>query len=131
VAGTSQTIAIRSLGPGDDALVERLADQEPARAELLADPRTRFVVALDGDEPVGFAFGYALPRRHGVPATFFVYEVGVDEPYRRRGVARRLMRELLTGHEDAFVLTEPGNDAANALYRSLGGTRSEAVMWEW
>ena len=57
---------------------------------------------------VGFAFGYALPRRHGRPTTFLVYEIGVDEPYRRRGIAARLMRELLAGEEDAFVLTEPG-----------------------
>ncbi len=131
VADSSQTIVIRSLGPGDEALVERLAEQDPPRTALLSDPRTRFVVALAGDEPVGFAFGYALPRRHGARSTFLVYEIGVDEPYRRRGIASRLMRELLAGRHDAFVLTEPDNDAANALYRSLGGTRSDVVMWEW
>ena len=126
-----QTIAIRLLGPGDEAVLERLAEQEPARPDLLADERVRFAVAFDGDDPVGFAFGYALPRRHGLPTTFFVYEVGVDEAYRRRGIATLLMRELLAGQDDSFVLTEPENDAANALYRSLGGTPSQTVMWEW
>jgi ribosomal protein S18 acetylase RimI-like enzyme len=124
-------VTIRRLGPGDEDVVRRLAEQEPARPELLADPRTVFVAALDGGHPVGFAFGYELPRRHGQPTELLVYELGVDEPYRRRGVATRLMRELLDGRDGGFVLTEPDNDAANATYRSLGGRRSEVVMWEW
>ncbi|HZU20002.1 MAG TPA: GNAT family N-acetyltransferase [Gaiellaceae bacterium] len=125
-----QTIEIRRLGLGDEEVVRALAEAEPQTA-LLTDERTVFVAAFDGGAPVGFAFGYALPRRHGLPETFFVYEVSVDEPYRRRGVGRRLMEELLADREDAFVLTEPDNDAANALYAALGGRRSDAVMWEW
>jgi ribosomal protein S18 acetylase RimI-like enzyme len=131
VGEARQTVTIRRLGAGDAAVVERLAEQQPARAELLADDRVRFVAAFDGDDPVGFAFGYELPRRHGRPAMFFVYELGVAEPYRRRGIGRRLMEELLDGHDDAFVLTEPANDAANALYASLGGTRVDSVMWDF
>jgi hypothetical protein len=41
------------------------------------------------------------------------------------------MRRLLAEAPEAYVLTEPDNDAANALYASLGGTRSEAVLWDW
>ncbi len=32
---------------------------------------------------------------------------------------------------DGFVLTDPDNDAANALYRSLGGERVDSVMWDF
>jgi hypothetical protein len=28
-------------------------------------------------------------------------------------------------------LTEPDNDAANRLYESLGGVRSDVVMWDF
>jgi ribosomal protein S18 acetylase RimI-like enzyme len=121
---------IRRLGPGDEDVVRRLATCEPQTA-LLADERTIFVAAFAGDEPVGFAFGYTLPRRHGNREMFFVYELDVDERYRRRGIATRLLRELLAGHEEAFVLTDEDNDAANALYASLGGTRVETVMWDF
>ena len=131
VGEARQTVTIRRLTAGDAAVVEQLAEQQPARTALLADDRVRFVVAFDGDDPVGFALGYELPRRHGRPTSFFVYELGVDEPYRRRGIGRRLMAELLEGHEKAFVLTEPSNDAANALYASLGGTRVDSVMWDF
>jgi ribosomal protein S18 acetylase RimI-like enzyme len=130
VSVTDDGQTIRRLGPGDEAVLRRFADDEPQTA-LLADPRTVFVAAFDGDEPIGFAFGYELPRRHGRPTMFFVYELDVDERYRRRGIATRLMRALLAGRDEAFVLTEPDNAPANATYRSLGGTASDAVMWEW
>jgi ribosomal protein S18 acetylase RimI-like enzyme len=128
----SRQTTIRRLGPGDEAVVERLATRAPQTA-LLADDATIFVVAFVDGDPAGFAFGHVLPRRHGDPSILFVYEVDVDERFRRRGIATRLMHELLrlAGTREAFVLTEPENDAANALYASLGGTRVDSVMWDF
>lgn len=124
-------VTIRRLRPGDEAVVERLAEREP-RTALLADEATIFLVAFDGGDPVGFAFGHVLPRRHGAPTILFVYEVDVAESHRRRGIGKALMRELIRlGGTDAFVLAEPGNEAANALYASLGGTRVDSVMWDF
>ena len=127
---SSSDQTIRRLGPGDEDVIRALAEDDPQTA-LLADERTTFVAAFDGDTPIGFAFGYVLPRRHGKPTIFFVYEIDVDERYRRQGIGRRLMEELLFGHEEAFVLTDAGNDAAMALYASLGGTRVDSVMWDF
>jgi len=122
---------IRRLQPGDESVVEALAEHRPQTA-LLADEHTIFVAAFDGDEPVGFAFGYLLPRRHGDAEILFVYELGVNESHQRQGIATRLMRELLRlGGASAFVLTEPDNAAANRIYRSLGGERVESVMWDF
>jgi ribosomal protein S18 acetylase RimI-like enzyme len=125
---------VRRLGVGDEPILRLLADQEPQTA-LLADPRTVFVAAFDAERPVGFAFGYVLERRHGAPTIFFVYEVDVEPAYQRQGVATRLFDELHRaaheqGAEESFVLTEPDNVAANALYESLGGERIDAVMWD-
>jgi aminoglycoside 3-N-acetyltransferase I len=111
-------------------VIEALAEDE-AQTALLADDRTVFVAAFDGETPVGFAFGYVLPRRHGRPSIFFVYELEVEERYRRQGIGRRLMEELLFGQQDAFVLTDADNEAAMALYTSLGGTRVDSVMWDF
>jgi ribosomal protein S18 acetylase RimI-like enzyme len=126
---------IRRLHAGDDDVIRAIAEAEPHTA-LLADPKVIFLVAFDGDAPVGFVFGYELARRHGDPEMLFVYELGVDETHRRRGIATRLMNELLgiaeeDGVTDAFVLTEPGNEAANALYAKLGGRLSSVHMYEW
>ncbi len=125
---------IRRLGVGDEQILRLLADREPQTA-LLADERTVFVAALDGERPIGFAFGYVLERRHGAPKIFFVYEVDVDPAWQRQGIATRMFDELHRvareqGAEESFVLTEPDNAAANALYQSLGGERVDAVMWD-
>jgi ribosomal protein S18 acetylase RimI-like enzyme len=125
----------RLLVPGDEAVVEQLATREP-RTELLQDPRTLFLVAFEAGSPVGFVLAYALPRRHGFNVTLIVYEVEVDDAHRRRGIATRLLRELeqiarRRGIEEAFVLTEPDNLAANRLYESAGGTRSDVVEWDF
>jgi ribosomal protein S18 acetylase RimI-like enzyme len=134
VTGPQQT-TVRRLGPGDEDVVRTLAEQEP-QIGLLADEATIFLAAFDGNEPIGFVFGYELPRRHGVPSMLFIYELEVNEAYRRQGIATRLMTELeqiarARGIGEGFVLTEPDNDAANILYESLGGERSDAVMWDY
>lgn len=126
---------LRLLGPGDEAVVERLATREP-RTALLEDPGTLFLVAFDGDEPLGFVLAYALPRRHGLETTLYVYEIEVSELHRDRGIGGQLLRELRAiararGIAEAFVLTEADNHAAMRLYASAGGTRSDVVEWDF
>jgi aminoglycoside 3-N-acetyltransferase I len=115
--------------------VQKLAEAEP-RTALLADDGTIFLAAFAGTEPVGFVIGYELSRRHGAPSLLFVYELEVDEAHRRQGIAGRLMSELADlarsrGIREGFVLAEPENDAANALYRLLGGRPAGAVLWDF
>jgi ribosomal protein S18 acetylase RimI-like enzyme len=57
----------------------------------------------------------------------------VDEDYRRRGIARRLLERLRVeaGPMPAFVLAEPGNAAANALYAALGGEPESQTIWRF
>jgi aminoglycoside 6'-N-acetyltransferase I len=116
-------------------VIRRLAENAPQTA-LLADDGTIFLAAFDGDDPIGFVFGYDLPRRRGAPSILFVYEIDVEPAYQRRGIAKRLLTELLRightrGAAEAFVLTDHDNVAANALYASLGGVRSDVVMWDF
>jgi aminoglycoside 3-N-acetyltransferase I len=97
--------------------------------------RSFHVVAYDDGEQVGFVYVHDLPRRDG-RRQFLLYDVEVVESYRRRGIASRLMQRVAEaarerGVDEAFVLTEPDNDAANALYESLRGVRSEVVMWDF
>jgi aminoglycoside 3-N-acetyltransferase I len=134
VAPPEQT-TVRRLGPGDEDVVRNLAEREP-QVGLLGDEATIFLAAFDGTEPIGFVFGYELPRRHGAPSILFIYELEVNDEYRRQGIATRLMTGLeqiarSRGIAEGFVLTEPDNAAANTLYESLGGERSDAVMWDY
>lgn len=134
VAGGGE-MTVRRLGPGDEDVVRSLATSEP-QTELLADDQTIFLAAFQGDAPIGFVFGYELPRRHGNPSILFVYEVEVRASCRGQGVATKLFLELeriarSRGIREAFVLTEPDNDPANRLYESLGGARVDSVMWDF
>jgi ribosomal protein S18 acetylase RimI-like enzyme len=132
-------IDVRRLVPGDEAVVLALAEKEPPDAtRLLADERTFYVAALDGERPVGFVFAHELLRRHGDQSMLLVYDVGVDEAYRRRHIATRLLRELHEmargrGIRTGFLLTNASNEAAMALYESLGGDRpnDDDVMWDF
>jgi ribosomal protein S18 acetylase RimI-like enzyme len=121
-------VTVRRLGPGDEAVVRRLAEDVEPQSDLLAEERTIFLVAFDGHDPIGFLLAYELSRRRGERSQLFVYEVGVGEGRRRQGVATALFRELARiararGIRRGFVLTNEANEAAMELYRSLGGER--------
>ena len=132
-------ISVRLLEPADEGVVRELATYDgPGDPEaLLADPRTLMLVAFDGERPVGLVLAHELPRRHGDRAKLFVYEVEVAESHQRRGVASALLARLADlardrGITTGFVLTDPGNGPANALYRSAGGaTERVTVQWEF
>src|SRR3954471_7084373 len=50
---------MRRLGPGDEGVVARLAERPP-RTALLEDDSVIFLVALEGEEPIGFVLAYEL-----------------------------------------------------------------------
>ena len=127
---------VRRLGRGDEAVVRALAECEPQTA-LLADEWAIFLVAFDGEAPVGFVLAYELPRRHGDASILLVYEIEVREDRRRSGVGTALMEELATlargrGIREGFVLTEESNEVAMAFYASLDSERphDDDVMWD-
>jgi ribosomal protein S18 acetylase RimI-like enzyme len=129
-------VNIRRLGPSDEGVVRELADREP-QAELLSDERTFFLAAFDDSTPIGFVLAYELPRRHGDPAHLFVYEIGVREDLRRKGVGTALMQRLADlarerGLRDAFLLTNESNTGAMTFYEAIGGVRPNAddVLWD-
>ena len=114
---------------------------EPAYMRtFLANDQHYFIVAYVEDEPVGFVFGYRLSRFDGRPPVMFLYEVGVAEHHRRRGIGRALVEELkrlakADGCGKMFVPTNRSNEAAMALYRSTGGKEgaadATAFSWNW
>jgi aminoglycoside 6'-N-acetyltransferase I len=130
----------RLLHPGDEPLLTTAADgvfdhevRPDLAAEFLADPRHHIAVAIEEGKIVGMASAvhYIHPDKS---AELWINEVAVAGPYRRRGIAQALLNILFDharalGCREAWVLTEPDNAPANALYRKVGGVPEEAVMY--
>ena len=67
----------------------------------------------------------------------FLYELGVEEQFRRRGIGKRLVRALadlavVRGCYGMWVAVDPDNDAALATYRAAGAEEpTTAVIFNW
>ena len=87
------------------------------------------VIAEMNDEPVGFVAAYRPPVK---PDVVFVWQVGVSPKARRRGLALRMLDELVRrpGCEGVRYLeatVTPDNAASRRLFRSFGERRSAPV----
>ena len=130
------SIAYRLLGPGDEGVLDRVAEEvfdEPIRPDrlraYLSEPAHLLLLALDGELVVGQCA--AVLHLHADRATeLYVEELGVSPAWQRRGIGRELMRRMFDegrarGCEEGWVGTEPDNVAANALYAGLEGSPVE------
>jgi ribosomal protein S18 acetylase RimI-like enzyme len=97
------------------------------------NPGYACVIAYDGDEPAGFAYGApATPQRewwreHLDPApeksrTFSFSEMAVRTKYRKTGAAELLARTLMEGRDEdlAVLLVDTEHPRVQALYESWG-----------
>jgi ribosomal protein S18 acetylase RimI-like enzyme len=133
---------IRRLRSGDERELEKVAPcfdhlvQPEAVTRFLASENHYILVAYEEDGVAGFVSGVAMT--HPDKGTeMFLYELAVDEKFRRRGVGTKLVSALadmarLRGCYGMWVLTEEDNAAALATYSAAGGRReSTPVMLSW
>ena len=133
------------MRPGDEQRVLAAADlfdrppDEQATRAYLADDRNYLLLSFADDGiATGFVRGTALGRLEGPERQMFLYEIGVDPAYQRRGIATALIRALEQicrdeGFGEMFVFTNRSNTAAMRLYASTGGqTESDdEQMFVW
>ncbi len=135
---------IRLLGPGDDRLLALLAREDAAfdvpgrgsaklpledvdAALYLADPSVLHWVALEEDGTVlGHLLCHVQRRRSGAARELLLYEIGVRDTHRLRGIGTALVDAMARwmGYSfvrDVWVLAD--NDEAVAFYEACGFTR--------
>jgi ribosomal protein S18 acetylase RimI-like enzyme len=103
---------------------------------FLADERHHLLIAYVDDIPAGMVTGVEMT--HPDKGTeMFLYELGVDEPFRGRGIGPALVSALADlarecGCYGMWTITDEHNPAALSTYSRAGGKAEEKqVVFTW
>ncbi len=133
-------VTIKGLSAGDEAILEFLAVHDadfdledrgapkqplkPKNAKrFLEHPDVLLWVALDENAIVGFLQCNVIFLRSSVGLELLLYEIGVHQDWRRRGIGRALLNHMETWMQEnkvdvVWVLAD--NQEAVEFYRSSG-----------
>ncbi len=138
--GADEAAAMRAL----NALFSRAFEDpasypanEPGESYLLQALRNEAVIVLVAAEEerlVGGLVAYVLPKLEQERSEIYIYDLAVDEPFRRRGVATALIDHLKgiaaeIGAWVIYVQADYGDGPAVALYTRLG-TREDVMHFD-
>jgi len=150
VNGQAEAV-IRHLGAGDAPLMNGVLDvlgkafgeeatygtRRPGAEYLDALLRREEFIALAAtadDTVIGGLAAYELKKFEQERSEIYIYDLAVAEPFRRRGIATRLIEALrhIARKRRAcviYVQADYGDDAAIALYSKLG-TREDVLHFD-
>jgi len=133
-------VSIKRLGPGDEAILELLAREdadfdldgvsdalEPLKPNVaqryLASPSVLHWVALEDSVVTGFLYCAHLLLRTDPGQELLLYEIGVRQAHRRKGVGRALLDHMarwMQSNGMSVVWVCAGNRVAVDFYRGCG-----------
>lgn len=101
--------------PPDDAYLARLLGRE----DFIQ------LAVFAGERAVGALSAYVLPKFEQARSEIYIYDLAVDEAYRRRGIAEAMIGALKPiahkiGAWVIYVQADHGDEPAIALYSKLG-----------
>lgn len=105
-------------------------------AESIRPPWASLAAELDG-RVVGFLLGWASGWEFGIPGSVgWIDVIGVDPPYRGRGVGRVLVEAFATSAKELrdigtiFTLIDPGDTQVREFFGHLGFTPGKMLHLE-
>ncbi|GGU59691.1 GNAT family N-acetyltransferase [Lentzea flava] len=128
----------RAATPDDVFAAAHLFDAPPqpdATSRFLAQDHSHLLIAYVGDQPAGFVSG--VETTHPDKGTeMFLYELGVDDAFLRRGIGTALVEALKTlaaerGCYAMWTGTAAGDAAAQATYKKTGGSIDDGAFVSW
>ena len=139
---------VRVIGPGeltalramldlfgrafDDTATYTARQPDDAYLQRLLSSDTCIVIgAFDGSRVVGGLVAYVLPKFEQPRSEVYIYDLAVEQAYRRQGIATALIEAVRAVAADrgawvVFVQADYGDEPAIQLYTKLG--RREDVM---
>ena len=139
---------VRVIGPGeltalramldlfgrafDDTATYTARQPDDAYLQRLLSSDTCIVIgAFDGSRVVGGLVAYVLPKFEQPRSEVYIYDLAVEQAYRRQGIATALIEAVRAVAADCgawvvFVQADYGDEPAIQLYTKLG--RREDVM---
>jgi GNAT superfamily N-acetyltransferase len=128
------------LVPGQEALLQKVLTtfrglDERLDPGFLDDPANLALVALDGDEVIGWCWAHEARRPNGL-ATFVLYETEVREERRREGIGRLLLDAAAAHARDRglmrmWLFQHAGSEPARRLYPGAGGEPGPRAGYWW
>ena len=108
---------------------------ETRLAAVLENPDFVLLLAKRESRTAGYLQGHVLDRLDG-GRMMLIYDLTVHEAERRRGTATALLEQCFElaakqGASRSWLVTEPGNEPARALYLTLGGVEGPAVGFQF
>ena len=143
----AKNIHIRSLEKDDLAAIVSIEERQTGiarpdywekRIEIseAIRPHWASLVAECDSRVVGFILGRAGELEFGLPGTVaWVEMIGVDQAYRRRGVAEELMEQFTESAEDhgiktIFTLIDPNRSELQHFFSKLGFEHGKMVHYQ-
>ena len=139
---------VRVIGPGELTALRAMLDlfgrafddtdtytaRQPDDAylqRLLSSDTCIVIGAFDGSRVVGGLVAYVLPKFEQPRSEVYIYDLAVEQAYRRQGIATALIEAVRAVAADrgawvVFVQADYGDEPAIQLYTKLG--RREDVM---
>lgn len=110
----------------DDGIKKPSIPDDDYLNKLLSSEEFHVFVAMENNELAGGLTGYELKMFGRESSKMLLYEIGVHQKFRRKGIATRLIKEFKDycsrkGINEIFVITDTANHAAQKLYEITGG----------
>ena len=85
---------------------------------------------IQGEQIIGFAYGYELNRLDNRRNMLYIHEVSVLPEYQRQGIGLSILSDIeqlckLSRICKIFLFTQKHNTAACALYEKAGGEKAK------
>ena len=129
------------LGIITDILVNHIdasdkKEGEPTVAHLntlLDDDRSYLFAAVHENSVIGFALAYRFPSLYSSGYLAYLYDIGVSESYRRRGVGRLLIETVLEhlrldDVKELWLGTGVDNQEGQGLFTATGAIKSDEAF---